>query len=208
MIIMKERPAHLFDSIRLAREAQGLSQRALGDRAGVPQASISKVESGAVDPQVSTLTALARAMGLELMLVPRHAVPAVQSLLRTIGTGAPSRESADTRIELDAMRRHLTGLAQSGPGAEDVARLAQALWALGHFPISAVQMDAAHLAHRAALALGRSRRADKSALLADLRDAVAGVVAIRDEWVRGGGGVEGGQGVRPAYSLDDEDGDG
>ncbi len=69
-------------SLRRAREAKSISQRELSRLTGVPQGHISKIESGAVDIRVSSLIALARALDLEVTLVPRKAVPAVQSIAR------------------------------------------------------------------------------------------------------------------------------
>lgn len=67
-----------------ARRGAGLNQKALAAKIGADQSYVSKVERGAVDPQASTLIELARALGLELMLVPRQLVPAVQALQRGI----------------------------------------------------------------------------------------------------------------------------
>ena len=61
----------------------GLSQRDLSTKSGVPQAQISKFENGTVDLRLSSLVALFRALGLELELVPRKSVPAVQSIVRS-----------------------------------------------------------------------------------------------------------------------------
>jgi transcriptional regulator with XRE-family HTH domain len=66
--------------IKTARENKGLSQRALGERVGIPQSHISKIESGAVDLQTSSLIQIARALDLELTLIPRTALPALQAL--------------------------------------------------------------------------------------------------------------------------------
>jgi transcriptional regulator with XRE-family HTH domain len=86
---MTLRMSHVTDDIakalKKAREHKGLSQRALGRKAGVPQSHISKIESGAVDLRLSSLIELARALDLELALVPRRALPAVQSIVRTGG---------------------------------------------------------------------------------------------------------------------------
>jgi ribosome-binding protein aMBF1 (putative translation factor) len=56
--------------IRAAREAQGLTWYALAQRAGIPnQATIRDLEQGK-DAKLSNLRAVARALGLELELVP------------------------------------------------------------------------------------------------------------------------------------------
>lgn len=72
---------HIASALRRAREEKGLSQRELGRKAGVPQGHISKIENGAVDLRVSSLVALARALDLELALVPRRARHVVKSLV-------------------------------------------------------------------------------------------------------------------------------
>lgn len=73
----------IADTLRTTRKRQGLSQRALAAKAGVPQSHISKIENAAVDLQTTSLIAIARALGLELKLVPRQLLPAVESLTRT-----------------------------------------------------------------------------------------------------------------------------
>lgn len=80
-------------TLKAARQGKQLSQRALSDRVGLAQSHISKIENAAVDLQVSTLIELARALELELLLVPRKLLPAVQSLVRT------SREGGQTATE-------------------------------------------------------------------------------------------------------------
>ena len=76
--------AEIAEALRKAREQKGLSQRALSARAGVPQSHISKIENNAVDLRLSSLTAIAHALDLELALVPRKAVPAVKSVTRSV----------------------------------------------------------------------------------------------------------------------------
>ncbi len=48
------------------RKAVGLSQAELAERAGVRAATISDIENGRLDPRLSTLRALAEALGLEI----------------------------------------------------------------------------------------------------------------------------------------------
>lgn len=76
-------------TLREARQGKGLSQRALSARSGVHQYRISKIENGAVDLRLSSLIQLARALDLELMLVPRKSVPAVKSIARSGAPDAP-----------------------------------------------------------------------------------------------------------------------
>ena len=72
----------LIDALKRARTRAGLSQRALSARAGLPQSHISKIENGRGDITLSTLIDLARALDVEVMLVPRKLVPAVENIAR------------------------------------------------------------------------------------------------------------------------------
>ena len=63
------------------RRARHLSQRALGARMGQPQSHISAIETGKVDPRLSSIVEIARQLDHELVLVPRALVPAVRALL-------------------------------------------------------------------------------------------------------------------------------
>ncbi len=78
--------AQAFREMRLKR---GLSQVALADLAGRKQARISLVEGGRDDPRLSTLFALAKALGSELMLVPREHAAEVRRIIN------PSSERHD-----------------------------------------------------------------------------------------------------------------
>lgn len=73
----------ISNSLKRAREANGLSQRALADLSGVPQSHISKIESGGVDLRLSSLVEIARALDVELKLVPRKGLSAVNSIIRS-----------------------------------------------------------------------------------------------------------------------------
>ena len=90
----------VVSTLRTAREAKGLSQRELSAKSGVPQGHISKIENGAVDLRVSSLIALARILDLELLLVPRKSVSAVQSIARSVAAGV-STESVRPAYSLD-----------------------------------------------------------------------------------------------------------
>ena len=61
------------------RTGQGLSQRELGQRSGLTQAQISRIENGEVDLRLSSLIALVDVLGLDLILTPRPPAPAPPS---------------------------------------------------------------------------------------------------------------------------------
>lgn len=77
---------NIADVIRRARVAHGLTQKQLGERTGIPQSHISKIEKGGVDIKLSSLTEIGRALELEIQLVPRQALSAVEGSLRVAET--------------------------------------------------------------------------------------------------------------------------
>lgn len=74
---------HISQALKKAREEKGLSQRDLSSKSGLPQGHISKIENGTVDLRLSSLIALARILDMELTLVPRKNVAAVNSIVRS-----------------------------------------------------------------------------------------------------------------------------
>jgi HTH-type transcriptional regulator / antitoxin HipB len=72
--------AALGPLLRATREQKGLTQKALADRLGLRQRQISDLERSAMDPRFSTVQDVARALELELVLVPRQLVPVVEDL--------------------------------------------------------------------------------------------------------------------------------
>lgn len=72
----------IIETLKEAREAKGLSQRALAVRSKVPQSHISRIERGQVDIQLSSLVELARVLELEVKLVPRRVVQVVDGVIR------------------------------------------------------------------------------------------------------------------------------
>jgi HTH-type transcriptional regulator/antitoxin HipB len=73
---------YLTQALKTARQDAKLSQRALSQKVKIPQAQISKIENSTVDLKVSTLINLARALDLEVMLVPRSDVSAVSAVIK------------------------------------------------------------------------------------------------------------------------------
>ncbi len=83
--------------LKAARKDRRMSQRVLSEKTGIAQSHISKIENGSVDITVSTLVELARALELEVMLVPRRLIPAVQSMTRSARRGG-SDDTADAAM--------------------------------------------------------------------------------------------------------------
>lgn len=193
----------IIEALKAARTRKGLSQRALSQLVGMPQSHISKIEAGGVDLQLSSLTELARVLELELRLIPRKAVPAVDSVVRTV---APStNDEAQARIA-DDLRRVAESIADfdSGAAATRYKQLRDTLQFLQHVTIPAADLAAAQkaldallkLANAAELAEPQSQRAVKNAAdtLRLVRNRLAHPTAQPIA-------------SRPAYQLDEEDDD-
>ncbi|MCY4026152.1 MAG: helix-turn-helix transcriptional regulator [Acidobacteria bacterium] len=75
--------------VREARKRARLTQAALGRRAGVPQSTIARIESGARTPSTDLVERLVRAAGFEIRVrLGQPALPRLQELLeRTSAAG-------------------------------------------------------------------------------------------------------------------------
>lgn len=70
---------HLLKQTRLAAS---LTQEQIADMAGISRPRYRDIETGTAAARATTLMNVARALGLEMMLIPQAMVPAVKSLLR------------------------------------------------------------------------------------------------------------------------------
>ena len=68
--------------LRRARLAAGLTQEQVAELAGISRPRYRDIETGAAAARTTTLINIARALGLEMMLVPQAMVPAIEALLR------------------------------------------------------------------------------------------------------------------------------
>ena len=91
-------------AIRSLRKAKGLTQGQLSDITAIDQARISKIETGSINVEAATLTAITSALDVEVVLVPRRVLGPVQSLidnhLRQALHAEPSRPMPSVRDEL------------------------------------------------------------------------------------------------------------
>ena len=193
---------HISRTLKSAREARGLSQRALSAKAGVPQSHISKIENGAVDLRVSSLVELARVLDLELMLVPRKAVSAVQSIAR--GSADSARDAVEssraTLSELKRLQSSVASLTQMHPAITELAQLQRQVRELAHFRILTPELEAIRSAAETVKAFQ-----DNAPSLNALRNSLAQLANLRNALAHGLGDSAERASVRPAYTLDEDD---
>ncbi|MCB1826812.1 MAG: helix-turn-helix transcriptional regulator, partial [Coxiellaceae bacterium] len=87
--------------LKQIRADSGLSQSALGERVGLPQNHISKIESGKTDPRLSSLIEIARSLGYELMLVPRNKLELIELTLQGKESSQRARWQLDDSEDSD-----------------------------------------------------------------------------------------------------------
>lgn len=91
-----------------ARRAAGLSQRALAQRAKVPQPTIAAIERGRQDPRFETLLSLVEACGQELAALPRPGEGVDRSLIREQLRLTPAQRLRAAGVNAQALHRFVT----------------------------------------------------------------------------------------------------
>ena len=199
---MNYKTEYIASTIRIAREASGLSQRELSAKSGVPQGHISKIENNAVDLRVSSLVALARALDLEPMLVPRKSVWAVQSIASNTPGSAPQDGKAARQVlrELARLQNAMNNLPTGLFPKSELESFQRHVRGLSFYRPTLLEIRTIRDANRAIRAFGHGTH-DPNAIrqsllrLRDLRNALAHGRNAGDEP----------ESVRPAYSLDEDD---
>ena len=190
--------AATVDALRAARTRLGLSQRALGAKVGLPQSHISKIEGGGSDLKLSSLTELARALDLELMLIPRKLVPAVEGVMRS-APGAGLSHSREHAAVIERARRAAAKLTQRNHDLVlvEVQRFAQTINELAHFNLA--EQDLAVIRR----AVDRLHKLpDDTRAPAVILDLTGQLRALRNRLVHALP-----EAPRPAYALDEADDD-
>ena len=113
----------ISQAIRETRQTKGWSQRELSARSRIAQPQISRFENGDVDLQLSSLIELARALDLDLQLVPRSALPAVAAVVKEREERA---EESELHHRLKRLIPEVSVLEQTRPHLTNVTRLKDA----------------------------------------------------------------------------------
>jgi transcriptional regulator with XRE-family HTH domain len=91
--------------LHYARRKAGLSQRTLGRRAGVTQASIARIETGETSPRFDTLDRLLAACGFELEAIPKRGFGIDKTVMEEFVRLTPSERAREAAAEARAIEK-------------------------------------------------------------------------------------------------------
>lgn len=191
-------------SLREARIAKALPQKALGQRVGLPQSHISKIEKGAVDLKLSSLVEIARALGLEIKLVPRKALPAVEGAVRAHGM---SVETSRALSLLHQQAQIADRIKANFPDLSQVEAFQKAIRSIPRLQFDAAQLKALDEALKPAKRLTTiiEGQGGAAALAKSLEKATSALRHFRNMQVLHAPSKEAAR-PRPAYRLEEDDG--
>ena len=192
----------IASNLKAARESKGLSQRALSEKSGVPQGHISKIENGAVDLRLSSLVALARALDLELTLVPRKAVPAVKSIVRS-GKRSIVKADSNTRMahkELSSIKTMIDTLSKNDFAIGGLEKLQRQMRELGNFQFAQPDLEVIKNVNEAMKAFQLNNDS-----LDIIRQSESELQKLRNTLAHSSVNLPKVTPLRPAYSLEEDD---
>ncbi len=195
---MRYKSEDLIREIRDRRTDAGISQRALAARSGLTQAHISQIETGTLEPGLSSFIDMARALDLEIMLVPKKFLPAVQGILRQTSTEQSTPQDGEAALrEIGRGERLVIKQKQLYGSSADLDRIADALRFLRHAPLRKPDLQIV------TGAINKLRRYQASPQSKDIVAAIAtDLQQLRNRMVHSPS-----EAPRPAYAIDDEDDD-
>ncbi len=193
---------HIASALRAARESKGLSQRELSAKSGVPQGHISKIENGAVDLRTSSLVALARVLDLELLLVHRKAVSAVNSIVRSSTPNTPpdGRTTRQIRKELARLQNAISQLPDGLLSKGQLEQFQHQARELHQFRLSLPDIETIRDASKTVRAFIKNPEN-----LNAIRQSFSQIQDLRNHIAQGRDNDSAVESIRPAYNLDEDD---
>ncbi|MCP3392079.1 helix-turn-helix transcriptional regulator [Bradyrhizobium sp. CCGB12] len=184
----------LIRSVQAKRTQERMSQRALAVRSGLTQAHISQIETGRLEPGLSSFIQMVRALDLEIVLVPKKLLPAVEAVLRS-NTNDFSLEEGPSNLFAKA-ERIVSGQRKRHGSSAALDRIAEYLRFLKQVHLSKADLTVVNdvvdtLRGYRAEPIPNSVLETSAGVLQGLRNRIAHPVET----------------PRPAYALDDEDDD-
>ena len=90
----------LIKELEAARKAADMSQAQLATHSGLSRMTVQRTEAGQIDPRLSSIAAIAKTLGMDVMLVPTLLRPELESFVRSGGRflGQPAGSGAPLSI--------------------------------------------------------------------------------------------------------------
>ena len=90
----------LIQELEAVRKAKDMSQEKLAISAGLSRMTVQRIEAGQIDPRLSSVSAIAKTLGMDVMLVPTALRPELESFVRSGGRflGQPAGSGAPLSI--------------------------------------------------------------------------------------------------------------
>lgn len=189
--------------VREARLAKALTQKELGLRVGLPQSHISKIEKGTVDLKLSSLVEIARALDLEITLVPRKALPAVEGAVRAHGTTVETSRAVSLLNEQVQIAKRIK---ESFPDLSQVEGFQSAIRSIPRLQFDATKLKALDEALQPAKRLKTliEQQGGSVALAKHLEEATSSLRHFRNIQVHHAPLIEAARQL-PAYRLEEDD---
>ncbi len=201
---MKHTVTDITGKLKAAREARSLSQRELSQLAGVPQGHISKIENGNVDLRVSSLIELSRALGLELTLVPRNTLAAVNTIV--LGSVRSARKSIESALpvqkELKRIQNTITHLVRENPTNTQLAQIQSQAEDLQRLRVPGSALETIREADKSLRSI--QKHAESPGTIGKI---LSEFQQLRNSLVHGIDALPQSELIRSAYSLDENDND-
>lgn len=186
--------------LKQARESKGLSQRQLAKMVNIPQSHISKIESNLVDLRVSSLVEIARALDMEIAVVPRKAIPAINSIARSTQSAATNSAVTSVAKELERFQHTINQLSRQQLPAKEIAQIQRRVQDLKRLELPSSSLKAIKEASSDLRAFMRNNENVYA-----LKKALNEMQALRSAMAHAAANVRPLDKPRPAYSLEVDD---
>ena len=170
----------------------------------MPQSHISKIEKGAVDLKLSSLVEIARALELEIKLVPRKALPAVEGAVRAHDAAV---ETSRALSLLNQQAQVADRIKANFPDLPQIEAFQNAIRSIPKLQFDVAQLKALDEALKPAKRLSSivEGQGGVAVLTKRLEEATSALRHLRNMQVQHAPLIEAAR-QRPAYRLEEDDG--
>lgn len=191
----------IANELKAARVAKNLSQRALSKLVGVPQSHISKIEKGGVDLRLSSLVEIARALDLEVALVPRKNLSAVRTITRARVPAMKEMEAAAKAVkEFQSLQETTAKVVQQHSAVKEIAQFQRRVNDLVRFKLPTSSLDEIRKINDSLNAFAKEPEN-----LRAFNESLKQIQQLRNQLAHSQGNLPKIEKIRPVYSLEEDE---